>query len=174
VRRATRHRVPARFLQSIFVTHDQEEALELADRIVVMDHGRIEQVGTPEEVYMQPASAFVADFVGESNRVPVQVTGGRVLLAGQDSGVPATDHPTDGAVELHFRPHDVALRAEGEAGIPFTVIDVFRKGGSWRVEGSIAGHDGMIEADVDAATAPPAAGQRFALVPTRPRLFPAR
>jgi len=55
---------------SVFVTHDQEEALEVADRIVVMNHGRIEQVGTPEEVYDHPATPFVLEFLGQVNRLP--------------------------------------------------------------------------------------------------------
>src|SRR3546814_68491 len=59
-------------LTSIFVTHDQEEALEVADRVVVMSNGAIEQIGTPAEVYDAPANAFVFDFVGESNRTPVR------------------------------------------------------------------------------------------------------
>ena len=60
---------------SVFVTHDQEEALEVADRVVVMNHGRIEQVGPPEEVYDHPASPFVLEFLGHVNRLPAR--GGR-------------------------------------------------------------------------------------------------
>src|SRR2546429_6913247 len=63
---------------SIFVTHDQEEALEVANRVVVMDKGRIEQIGTPGDVYDNPATAFVHGFIGESIVLPVEVTGGCV------------------------------------------------------------------------------------------------
>ena len=68
---------------SIFVTHDQEEALEVADRVVVMDKGRIEQVGTPGEVYDHPATAFVHDFIGEFVVLPVEVRDGGVRLDGK-------------------------------------------------------------------------------------------
>jgi putative spermidine/putrescine transport system ATP-binding protein len=67
---------------TLFVTHDQEEALALADRVGVMSAGRLEQVGAPAEVYQRPASAFVADFVGMSNRLPGRVTGGTVEVLG--------------------------------------------------------------------------------------------
>jgi len=63
---------------TIMVTHDQEEALSVADRIVVMNHGVIEQIGTPMEIYREPASPFVADFVGKVNMVPARVNGGRL------------------------------------------------------------------------------------------------
>ena len=68
---------------SIFVTHDQEEALEVANRVVVMDKGRIEQIGTPGEVYDNPATAFVHGFIGESIVLPVDVGDGRVRLGGK-------------------------------------------------------------------------------------------
>ena len=61
---------------SIFVTHDQEEALEVANRVVVMDKGKIEQIGTPGDVYDNPATAFVHGFIGESIVLPVEVSGG--------------------------------------------------------------------------------------------------
>jgi len=129
-------------LTSIFVTHDQEEALELADRVVVMDHGRIEQVGTPEQVYMEPASPFVSNFVGETNQLP----GG-----------------------IHVRPHDIELVASG--GIPVVVENVFRRGGSWRVEGRIEGHGNVVEFDVDAAEPAPTLGDTVRIQPLREREF---
>src|SRR3954462_6377298 len=68
---------------SVFVTHDQEEALELADRVVVLAKGRVQQIGTPEEVYEQPQSAFVHHFIGESLSAPVTITAGGGHSAGR-------------------------------------------------------------------------------------------
>jgi len=74
---------------SIFVTHDQEEALEVANRVVVMDKGRIEQIGSPGDVYDNPATAFVHGFIGESIVLPVEVTGGSVRLGGPPLNIAA-------------------------------------------------------------------------------------
>ncbi len=71
---------------SVFVTHDQEEALEVADRVVVLDKGRIEQAGTPAQVYEQPVNAFIHEFIGEATSLPVSVEGGQVWVGRQDSG----------------------------------------------------------------------------------------
>ena len=71
---------------SIFVTHDQEEALEVANRVVVMDKGKIEQIGSPDDVYETPATAFVHGFIGESIELPVQVEGGVVRLGDRPLG----------------------------------------------------------------------------------------
>ena len=135
-------------LTSIFVTHDQEEALELADRVVVMDHGRIDQIGTPEQVYMEPATPFVAHFVGETNQLPAP--GGKGVL--------------------HVRPHDIEIVAEG--GDPVLVDNVFRKGGCWRVEGTLGSSSRVIEIDLDASLTAPAPGQTVLIRPRRSQLFP--
>ena len=74
-------------LTSVFVTHDQEEALELADRVVVMSNGQIEQVGTPDEVYDNPATPFVYEFLGHVNRMPCTVARGRARVWHQEFGV---------------------------------------------------------------------------------------
>ncbi len=98
-------------LTTIMVTHDQEEALTMADRIVVMNHGVIEQVGSPLEIYREPATAFVADFIGTMNFLP-----GRVLRAGRvgmgDLEIAcAVDGIAEGApVTLAVRPEDVVLQ----------------------------------------------------------------
>ncbi len=134
-------------LTSIFVTHDQEEALELADRVVVMDHGVVEQVGTPEQVYMEPATPFVSTFVGETNRFP-----------GEDG-------------TLHIRPHELEIVTDG--GKPMRVENVFRKGGSWRVEGRVEGNPHITEMDIGAHLPAPELGSIVMIRPTRSKLFPA-
>jgi len=96
---------------TIMVTHDQEEALTMADRIVVMNHGAIEQIGTPLEIYREPASPFVADFIGVMNFVAGTVVGegtvrlGRVELACEAAGLTAGT-----AVTLAIRPEDIVVR----------------------------------------------------------------
>jgi len=98
---------------TIMVTHDQEEALTVADRIVVMNAGAIDQVGTPVEIYRRPANRFVADFIGVMNFLPAVVAGpGRVRLAGAE--VAARDGlgglPAGSPVTVGIRPEDVAAR----------------------------------------------------------------
>jgi sulfate transport system ATP-binding protein len=97
---------------SVLVTHDQEEALELADRIVLMSHGKVEQVGTPTEIYTQPATPFVLEFLGEANRIACRRLGARLEAVdapghslGHVEGLLAADREET----LFVRPHDLAL-----------------------------------------------------------------
>ncbi|MCB5410933.1 ABC transporter ATP-binding protein [Pseudogemmobacter faecipullorum] len=103
----------------ILVTHDQEEALSMSDRIVIMDHGRIAQVGTPEELYDAPASRYVADFVGRSNFIPARVTSAETgaILAEAAGGLQfvARGRAVEPGreVTLLLRPEEVKLAREG-------------------------------------------------------------
>jgi putative spermidine/putrescine transport system ATP-binding protein len=95
-------------ITAVYVTHDQAEAMALGDRIVVMEHGRVAQVGRPRDIYQQPASRFVAEFIGTMNRLSGTVRdGGFVTPAGT---IPWPEAPA-GATEVLFRPEDVTLAA---------------------------------------------------------------
>ena len=101
-------------ITTVYVTHDQEEALSLSDRVVVMSDGRIEQIGTPFEIYNYPATAFVASFVGTLNLVAAGVIdagAGRLLVAGHEvrTSKAITEDATGGAVTLAVRPEGIHL-----------------------------------------------------------------
>lgn len=111
-------------ITTIFVTHDQEEALAVADRIAVMRAGVIEQLGTPEELYRRPTTPFVASFVGDSNRIPGTYLGGEVRLPGTSLDVlPGSDAQEGDAVTAFVRPEQLRLDAsDAEHGVPVTVV----------------------------------------------------
>jgi putative spermidine/putrescine transport system ATP-binding protein len=106
-------------ITTVFVTHDQEEALAVSDRIAVMSAGRIEQIGTPEDLYLRPATPEVAAFVGVSSLVPGVASGGSVEVWGQS--LPLRGDAPDGHVEVFLRPENVRLVSTSEAGIGATV-----------------------------------------------------
>ena len=102
-------------ITTVFVTHDQEEALSMADRVCVMKSGRIEQTATPATLYSRPATAFVAEFVGVSSRVPVERSGDDVLVFGQRCPVrDGTGTTTLDSVDALLRPEDVAIEVSPE------------------------------------------------------------
>jgi ABC-type Fe3+/spermidine/putrescine transport system ATPase subunit len=126
----------------IYVTHDQREAMALSDRLVVIDRGRIEQVGTPTDVYRCPASVFTAQFVGNANVLPVQViecgANEALLRLGSHTRRVEVPDPTPGPAWLVLRPE--AVRVQGENGTPDSLPGVVRDaayrgtGFSYRIE----------------------------------------
>ena len=113
-------------ISSVFVTHDQEEALEVADRVVVMNHGRVEQIGSPDEVYSSPASPFVYQFLGNVNVFHSRVQGGYAEVARSES----TEKTT-----AFVRPHDIDIGHQPlEGGLQATVQHVHPIGPVVRVE----------------------------------------
>ena len=154
---------------TVFVTHDQEEALELADRVVVMSQGKIEQVGTADDVYDTPNSPFVFSFIGESSSLPVTIRDGHVLFQGESIGI---DESGTGEGELFFRPEDVVL-TEAKDALYGKVTTCRRLAGTRIAEIDIAnnGHDPYhleIEVPLNAAVA---VGAELRFRPTRWKVF---
>jgi iron(III) transport system ATP-binding protein len=119
---------------AIMVTHDQEEALTMADRIVVMNQGVIEQVGTPVEIYRSPATAFVADFIGTMNFVLGTVVGpDRVRLGQVDLNCDADGHAQGASVTIAVRPEDIVVQgvSEGEDNVFEVKVDAMEFLGSF-------------------------------------------
>jgi sulfate transport system ATP-binding protein len=102
---------------SVFVTHDQEEAFEVADEVVVMNHGRIEQVGSPSEVFEHPRNAFVMDFLGNVNVFRGRVKAGRVMLGSVTLDYPEYPHAQERPASLYMRPHELDISRERN-GVP--------------------------------------------------------
>jgi sulfate transport system ATP-binding protein len=131
---------------TVFVTHDQDEALELSDRVAILNRGRIEQLGTPDEVYDRPQTPFVFGFIGESNRLPVQISGGRVLFEGTQLDVPPPAL-TDGPGVLFFRPQHAQIGAPGTA-VPAVVRDIHRIGPQTRARLLLSHTQAPVEVNV--------------------------
>ena len=124
---------------TVFVTHDQEEALDLADRVVVLKQGEIEQIGEPLELYRQPKSAFVFDFLGHANQAQGNLTKGQVHFDG--FSVPAVSTASDGPVTARFRPFDSHVERNGP-GFAGKVLSVLPAGANLRLEIKMA--DGTV------------------------------
>jgi sulfate transport system ATP-binding protein len=99
-------------MTTIFVTHDQEEALEVADRVVVMNEGRIEQMGTPDEVYHKPANSFVYNFLGNVNLFHCRLEGGKAYIANTPVSIKAGVSPEAAKAKLYIRPHLLEISRE--------------------------------------------------------------
>ena len=111
---------------TIYVTHDQDEALSLADRIVVLRDGSVRQIGTPEELYQRPAHADVAEFMGFRNLLPVRLAGGRVTIGGVTMAATPVDLAGDGDGMAAIRPDDLLAVSDGP--LPATVASAEYRG----------------------------------------------
>ena len=156
---------------TVFVTHDQEEALDLADRVAILRDGALIQLGAPQALYDDPASAFVYEFLGAANSLPATAAGGRVSAG--DWTAPAPDGAAGGPVQLWFRPREVVFPAPGEPALTAEVRSLAARGPDLRIDAAVAGAAVELLAPVGAAPPglTPGAPVRFA--PTRFKLYPA-
>jgi putative spermidine/putrescine transport system ATP-binding protein len=154
-------------ITTLFVTHDQEEALAIADRVGVMREGRLEQLASPTEVYSRPATSFVAEFVGLSNRLAGEVRGGEVIVRGCKLPLVEKDTP-DGQVVALIRPEAVSLASRapesgiGDGPLTGTVIAITFLGATSRVTVDLGDTRVMAQLPTSEATAL-AAGSRVVL-----------
>jgi len=153
-------------ITTLLVTHDQEEALGISDRIGVMSHGNLEQLGTPIEVYRHPSTAFVARFVGSMNELVGQSADGAINVRGV--AVPtaaASAHPAGSAVKLLVRPEDLSLGPVDGGGLPGTITQTTFQGSTTLVGVRLDGLDSLVTVDVGhALTAEHVVGARIAVV----------
>jgi sulfate/thiosulfate transport system ATP-binding protein len=132
-------------LTTLFVTHDQEEALELADRVAVLNQGRIEQVGSPNDIFDTPATAFVHDFIGETSKLLVQIDGAQICLGQHRIGA-ASANSSNGTAILFVRPQHVSLSAApSDNTLPGRIASIRRSGARYRIEADIDGTAERIE-----------------------------
>jgi sulfate transport system ATP-binding protein len=134
---------------SVFVTHDQEEAFEVSDRVVVMNQGKIEQVGAPAEVFEHPANAFVMDFLGNVNVFRGSVEGGKPIIHPSEAPPPDSARSAVGA-DVYVRPHELSIehKKNGEAAIEAKVVHVNPTGSRTKVELRALEFDQMIMAEL--------------------------
>jgi sulfate transport system ATP-binding protein len=108
-------------ITSVFVTHDQEEALEVADRIVVMNKGKVEQIGTPTQIYDEPASPFVYQFIGNVNLFHSRVHAGFARIGATELPVDEHKYAQEAAAFAYVRPHDIEIQREADGDSAFCV-----------------------------------------------------
>jgi sulfate transport system ATP-binding protein len=167
-------------MTSVFVTHDQEEAFELADRVVVMNHGRIEQEGTPDQVFDQPATPFVMDFLGNVNVYHGRVENGRAFWHGIPIDYPDYPHAQARDARVYLRPHELditpatAVASRPGTSLPASVLRVTRSGAITRVACQPQGSEAELHVDLPTDTARTLTlepGTAVSITPRRARVF---
>ncbi len=140
-------------IASVFVTHDQEEALEVADRIAIMNQGRLEQVGTPQEVYDNPANAFVYNFLGNVNLFHGRVAGGRAQIGALELDLPENVSNGDGPALGYARPYEMQITRHPQdiSAIPANVRYVYGVGPVVKIELQTLETGTLLEAELGRA-----------------------
>jgi sulfate/thiosulfate transport system ATP-binding protein len=168
-------------ITSVFVTHDQEEALEVSDRVVVMNEGRIEQIGTPDEVYERPANPFVYEFLGHVNLFHGRIHRGRATIGDIEIESPEHAEAENMAAIAYVRPHDIEVNREknGESALAAHIIHIVSIGPIVRLE---LAHDdnankNLVQVEISKdrfRTLQLEKGDRIFVTPRKLDLFPAQ
>lgn len=172
-------------ITSVFVTHDQEEALEVADKIVLLNKGHIEQIGTPRQIYEEPATAFALSFIGAVNKIHGRVENGRVRIGDDFLPVGGAKVQDGDEIIAYARPHEIEILTskEDRSGIGATVSRIFKVGSINRVELlASSGANGSAKPEFVEVELSPGnlselglvEGQRVRLVSDRLQVYPAK
>jgi sulfate transport system ATP-binding protein len=163
-------------LTTVFVTHDQEEAFEVADRVVVMNRGRVEQEGTPQEVFDHPDNPFVMDFLGNVNVFHARAQDGKVHLGNMEVAYPEYQHAESRDIVGYVRPHelDINRTPNGKSGLPAAVLQINPAGSLAKVR--VVSEEFGIALNVDLtlerySELQLAVGETVYVVPRRVRVF---
>lgn len=155
---------------TLFVTHDQEEALELADRVAILNDGRIEQVDTPDDIYDHPRTAFICEFLGEANKIGVDIAGGKAFF--RDAPIfSGAQVNRPGKATLYVRPHHLKLVEPAANVLRGVVEEVRRHGAIRRAEVAVDGLADPLDVDVASQIAP-AVGEKVGLRIAQANIFP--
>jgi sulfate transport system ATP-binding protein len=165
-------------MTSVFVTHDQEEAFELADEVVVMNHGAVEQRGSPAEVFDRPATPFVMDFLGAVNVFHGRVENGRAYWHGIPIDYPDYPHTQAREARVYLRPHELEISTphlgHSARSLPASVLRVTRSGAITRVACRPHGSDAELHVDVPTQATgdlPLSPGAHVSITPRAARVF---
>ena len=164
-------------MTTVFVTHDQEEAFELADEVVVMNHGRVEQRGKPDEVFDKPATPFVMDFLGNVNVYHGRVENGRAFWHGVPIDYPDYPHAQARPARVYLRPHELDITRTapaGEGSLAATVIRQTRTGPITRITCQPGEGGGELHVDLPSAAARELdlrSGDAVSIIPRHVRVF---
>lgn len=155
---------------TVYITHDQREALALADQVAVMQGGRFLQIGAPDQVYARPANADVAGFIGRGAVVSADLAGGQATFGGARVGVTAQTGQRDGPVQLFLRPDDVSLTAPGtEGALSARIQSAHYRGAHWEGRVAVDGIDALIEVSSPTRLTP---GAELGLIPRNGWVLP--
>ncbi len=136
----------------IYVTHDQEEALTMSDIIVVMKDGKIQQIGTPMDIYNEPKNAFVADFIGESNIYVGTMIGKKRVRFMSATWDCVDDFPINDKVDVVIRPEDIIIHPVGEGNVKAKIVNKIFKGIHYQYTAMIGNNEVLIQSTVDYGT----------------------
>jgi len=154
---------------TVFVTHDQEEALDLADRVAILRNGALVQVGRPQTLYDQPINAFVYEFLGPACRLAGVVEGGRLRVADWVSAAP--DGAPAGPVDVYFRPDEITFAPADGAGLVAQVRSASARGPDLRIDCQVEGQTFELRAPAFGPPAAVAAGAHVRFRPQRPAIY---